>query len=248
MRPKAARSLASQAPARSQEGGWPRLLPAGPYRSAFAATPVPPQALKILLAGIDKDERRAVEATVREALGARASSGPWSISVVNFGGKWSVTLDGPGDRLRGLSFVTDPSQLAEAIRQGRSTGAGGRRTRHGRGGAPRALGRSTGHARLRVLRPGRGGGLRATAGRAEESRTGRLPALLEGRPRRDRRLGGRRRRLPLREGLARHDAGPAWAARRAGRGVSQSPARAARAGPSTRIVSHSGSFRAPSAS
>jgi hypothetical protein len=37
--------------------------------------------------------------------------------VVSFGGKWSVTLDGPGDRLRGLSFVTEPSQLSEAIRK-----------------------------------------------------------------------------------------------------------------------------------
>ena len=81
------------------------------------AKPIAPQALRILLAGIDKDSRGAVEATVREALGARPSSGPWSISVVSFGGKWSVTLDGPGDRFRGLSFVTDPSQLSDAIRR-----------------------------------------------------------------------------------------------------------------------------------
>jgi len=77
--------------------------------------PRPP--LKILLAGVDKDTRGAVEATVRKALGARASSGPWSISVVSFGGKWSVTLDGPGDRLRGLSFVAEPSQLFDAVRK-----------------------------------------------------------------------------------------------------------------------------------
>jgi hypothetical protein len=81
------------------------------------AKPIPPQALKILLAGIERDARGAVEATVREALGARASSGPWSVSVVNFGGQWSVTLDGPEDRLRGLSFVTDSSQLKDAIRR-----------------------------------------------------------------------------------------------------------------------------------
>jgi hypothetical protein len=86
------------------------------------ARPVPPQ-LKILLAGVDKDERRTVEATVREALGVRAASAPWSVSVVNFGGKWSVTLDGPEDRLRGLSFVTDPGQLKDAIRK--AVGDGG---------------------------------------------------------------------------------------------------------------------------
>ena len=79
--------------------------------------PVRQQALKILLAGIDKDERRVVEATIREALGGRASSGPWSISVVSFGGHWSVTLDGPGDRFRGLSFVAEPGQLRNAIRE-----------------------------------------------------------------------------------------------------------------------------------
>jgi hypothetical protein len=91
----------------------PTLSPARPS----SAKPVPPQALKILLAGVDKDSRGAVEATVREALGGRASSGPWSISVVSFGGKWSVTVDGPGDRLRGLSFVTEPSRLSDAIRR-----------------------------------------------------------------------------------------------------------------------------------
>ena len=88
------------------------------------AKPIPPQALKILLAGVDKDTRGAVEATVREALGARASSGPWSISVVSFGDKWSVTLDGPGDRFRGLSFVAEPSQLSHAIRQALNGGPG----------------------------------------------------------------------------------------------------------------------------
>ena len=94
----------------------PPLRPALSVARPSPAKPVPPPALKILLAGVDKDARGAAEATIREALGARASSGPWSISVVNFGGKWSVTLDGPGDRLRGLSFVTDPSQLSDAIR------------------------------------------------------------------------------------------------------------------------------------
>jgi hypothetical protein len=51
--------------------------------------------------------------------------GPWSISVVSFGGKWSVTLDGPGDRLRGLSFVTDPRQLSDAIRRAADGGREG---------------------------------------------------------------------------------------------------------------------------
>jgi hypothetical protein len=70
-----------------------------------------------MVAGVDKDARSAVEATVREALGARAASGPWSISVVSLAGKWSVTLDGPGDRLRGLSFMAERHGLADAIRE-----------------------------------------------------------------------------------------------------------------------------------
>jgi hypothetical protein len=94
----------------------PTTRPVTPVRPS-PARPLPPQSLKILLAGIDKDERRAVEAMIRQALGARASSGTWSISVVSFGGHWSVTLDGPGDRLRGVSFMAEPGQLSEAIRK-----------------------------------------------------------------------------------------------------------------------------------
>jgi hypothetical protein len=70
-----------------------------------------------MVAGVDRDERGAVEASVRQALGSQADSGSWSISVVSLAGKWSVTLDGPGSRLRGLSFVADRSRLADAIRE-----------------------------------------------------------------------------------------------------------------------------------
>ena len=70
-----------------------------------------------MVAGVDKDARGEVEASVRQGLGARAEHGPWSVSVVSLAGKWSVTLDGPEDRLRGLSCVADPSGLAEAIRE-----------------------------------------------------------------------------------------------------------------------------------
>jgi hypothetical protein len=70
-----------------------------------------------MVAGVDKDTRGAVEASVRHALGPRAERGPWSISVVSMAGRWSVTLDGPDDRLRGLSFVADGSGLGDAIRE-----------------------------------------------------------------------------------------------------------------------------------
>jgi hypothetical protein len=69
-----------------------------------------------MVAGVDKDVRREVEASVRLALGPQGRLGPWSISVVSMAGKWSVTMDGPEERLRGLSFVVDDGRLADAIR------------------------------------------------------------------------------------------------------------------------------------
>jgi hypothetical protein len=66
------------------------------------------------VAGVDKDERGAVEAAVQQGLGARAAEGPWSVSVVQLAGKWSVTLD--GGRLRSASAVAERAALADAIR------------------------------------------------------------------------------------------------------------------------------------
>jgi hypothetical protein len=69
-----------------------------------------------MVAGVDKDTRAAVEASVRLAfLGSPPDSGPWSVSVVSLAGKWSVTLD--GGRLRGGSFVVEPDRLTDAIRE-----------------------------------------------------------------------------------------------------------------------------------
>jgi hypothetical protein len=96
----------------------PRVYPADSGRS---------RALRIMVAGVDKDARGSVEASVRQALGSRVGSGPWSVSVVNLAGKWSVTLD--GDRLRGVSFVADSDRLADTIREavegGRTAAADG---------------------------------------------------------------------------------------------------------------------------
>lgn len=104
-----------RSPGRATSRARPAASPARP--SPTKPGPLPPQALKILVAGVDKDARGAVEAAVRQALGSRAASGPWSVSVVSLAGKWSVTLDGPGDRFRGVSFMADESRLADAIRE-----------------------------------------------------------------------------------------------------------------------------------
>lgn len=80
------------------------------------SAPPPSPALRVMVAGVDRDERGAVEASVRQALLASpADPGPLSVSVVSLAGRWSVTLD--SERLRGVSFVVDQARLAEAIRE-----------------------------------------------------------------------------------------------------------------------------------
>jgi hypothetical protein len=92
----------------------PRPVPTSTRVSPSAASASP--AHRIMVAGIDKDARGAVEASVRQALlGSPVDSGPWSVSIVSLAGKWSVTLD--GGRLRGASFVVEPDRLTEAIRE-----------------------------------------------------------------------------------------------------------------------------------
>jgi len=79
--------------------------------------PLPLPGLRIMVAGVDKDTKGAVEASVRSALGSQAERGPWSISVVSMAGRWSVTVDGPDAPVRGLSFVAEGSGLVDAIRE-----------------------------------------------------------------------------------------------------------------------------------
>ena len=71
----------------------------------------------MLVAGVDKDARASVEATVRQAFAGRDPEGPWSVSLVRLGSSWSVTLSGPGDRFRHVSFVAEQHRLEEAIRE-----------------------------------------------------------------------------------------------------------------------------------
>jgi hypothetical protein len=78
----------------------------------------PPAApgLKVLAAGVDKDERRRLEATVRDALGPRLDGEPWVVSLVRLASRWSVTLNGPDEPFRNVSFVADDARLGEALR------------------------------------------------------------------------------------------------------------------------------------
>ncbi len=104
-------------PGGAPRNGGPVAVRSRPSHVQGAVRPVAPPGLRIMVAGVDKDARGAVEASVRQALGSQAERGPWSISVVSLAGRWSVTLDGPEDRLRGLSFAVDQHRLADAIRE-----------------------------------------------------------------------------------------------------------------------------------
>ncbi len=73
--------------------------------------------LKLLVAGVDSDTRSLVESAVRHALGGRAVSEIWTVSLVRIGDKWSVTLDGPEPRFRNLSFTATQERLSTAIRE-----------------------------------------------------------------------------------------------------------------------------------
>jgi hypothetical protein len=105
------------------------------------ATPASrPSGLKLLLAGVDSDTRGLVESAVRHALGSRAVSESWTVSLVRIAGKWSVTLDGPEPRLRNLSFTADDDRLSTAIREAI--------------GAPPAAGAAAGSAAAPIASPG----------------------------------------------------------------------------------------------
>jgi hypothetical protein len=95
----------------------PRSQGPGSSRPAAAAAASHASGLKLLLAGVDSDTRGLVESAVRHALGSRAVSETWTVSLVRIGAKWSVTLDGPEPRFRNLSFTAEQDRLSSAIRE-----------------------------------------------------------------------------------------------------------------------------------
>ena len=69
------------------------------------------------MAGVDKDARGPVEAAVRRAFAGRDADGSWAVSLVRLGSSWSVTLSGPSERFKHVSFVAEQHRLEEAIRE-----------------------------------------------------------------------------------------------------------------------------------
>ena len=73
--------------------------------------------VKILVAGVEKDARTAVEATVRQAFTLRDPAESWSVSLVRMGGVWSVTLSGPGELFKNVSFSVEQHRLGDSLRE-----------------------------------------------------------------------------------------------------------------------------------
>ncbi len=96
----------------------PALTP----RPPGGGTPAPDASLKVLVAGVDKDTRTAVEASVRGALASRPPGEPWTVSLVQLGGTWSVRLEGPRERGEAVSFMVDGMRLVERLRAAVETG------------------------------------------------------------------------------------------------------------------------------
>ena len=76
-----------------------------------------------MVAGVDKDARADAEASVRRAFESRPALESWSVSLVRLASQWSVTLSGPGERFRHVSFVAEASRLEEQLRT--TVGEGG---------------------------------------------------------------------------------------------------------------------------
>jgi hypothetical protein len=72
--------------------------------------------LKIMIAGCAKDEKDAVGSSVRKAFADRPADEPWSVSLVKVANQWSVEINGPEARYKGLSMVAPLGDLTGALR------------------------------------------------------------------------------------------------------------------------------------
>jgi hypothetical protein len=73
-------------------------------------------ALKLLIAGCSSDERDSVASIAKSVLGNRPKEEPWNVSMVKVANQWSVTIDGPEPRYKGLNFVAPSEKLAGELR------------------------------------------------------------------------------------------------------------------------------------
>jgi hypothetical protein len=72
--------------------------------------------LKIMIAGCAKEEKDAVGSSVKKAFADRPKDEPWSVSVVKIANQWSVEVNGPDARYKGLSLVAPLGDLTGSLR------------------------------------------------------------------------------------------------------------------------------------
>ncbi len=81
--------------------------------------------VKIMIAGCAKEEKDEVGSSVKKAFADRPKDEPWSVSVVKIANQFSVEINGPDARTRGLSLVAPLGNLVGSLREA-ITGAGNR--------------------------------------------------------------------------------------------------------------------------
>ncbi len=79
--------------------------------------------LKIMIAGCAKEQKDEVASSVKRAFADRPADEPWSVSVVKIANQWSVEINGPEARYKGLSLVAPLGDLTGSLRKA-ITGAG----------------------------------------------------------------------------------------------------------------------------
>jgi len=72
-------------------------------------------ALKLLLAGCNKADRERLEPMIEGLFSRRPAAESWMVSLVRIGERWSVSLDGPDARLRGVTFMSDDEGLRDRL-------------------------------------------------------------------------------------------------------------------------------------
>lgn len=73
--------------------------------------------LNIMIAGCAKEERDDAGSSVKQAFADRPQDEKWNVSLVKIANQWSVEVDGPDPRYKGLSLVTPREDLTGAIRR-----------------------------------------------------------------------------------------------------------------------------------
>ena len=81
--------------------------------------------LNIMIAGCSKDDRARVEASVRAAMRGVSETATWNVSLVNVANQWSIDIDGPEPRFKGLSLSATGDDLTGSVARALADAASG---------------------------------------------------------------------------------------------------------------------------